>query len=305
MAAPAGMTEAGMGKFGRAGKLGWVLALLCCCCAQAFAAPLAVIETVQMPAWRERAGHSQPLAVGMEIDNGDHIRTGADARVYLKLAEGSTVKLGERALLGIYSRSLHPARDFRGALDVVKGAFRFTTDALHRLRARRDIEVRVGTATVGIRGTDVWGKSAADRDLVVLIEGRIRVQHAGQTLTMTQPMSLFEAPRKAPVPPVAPVDPGQFRVWARETEILPGDGAARRGGRWRVRLVRGATEAQALGIYDRVRADGYAAQIRPHAAGSGRWNYEVMLARLASEEDAAVVARRIGVELGVAAVPSR
>ena len=294
-----------MGKFGRAGKLGWLLALLSCCCAQAFAVPQAVVETVQMPAWLERAGASQPLAVGMAIDNGDRIRTGADARVYLKLAEGSTVKLGEHALLGIYSRSLHPARDFRGALDIVKGAFRFTTDALHRLRARRDLEVRVGTATVGIRGTDVWGKSAADRDLVVLIEGRITVQHAGQTLTMAQPMSLFEAPRNASPPPVAPVDPGQFRVWARETEILPGDGAAKRGGRWRVRLVRAASEGRALSIYDRVRAAGYAAQIRPHAAGPGRWTYEVLLARLVSEEDAAVVARRIGVELGIAAVPSR
>jgi len=295
-----------MGKFGRAGKLGWVLALLLCCCAPAFAVSQAVVETVQMPAWLDRAGMSQPLAVGMEIENGDRIRTGANARAYLKLAEGSTVKLGEHAALGVYSHSLRPARVFRGALDVAKGAFRFTTGALQRLRASRDIDIRVGTATVGIRGTDVWGKSDAGRDLVVLIEGEITLRHAGQTLAMAQPMSLFVAPKNAPQLPVAPVDPEQFKAWARETEILPGDGAAKSGGKWRVRLIREATEQQALDIYDRARAAGYAARIRPHAAGrKGQWTYEVLLAQLASEEDAAVLARRIGVELGYAAVPTR
>lgn len=294
-----------MGKLGRAGRLGWALAFFFC--APAFAVPQAVVERVQMPAWLDRAGVSQPLAVGMAVNNGDRIRTGAKARAYLKLAEGSTVKLGERAAFLFYSRSLRPAQAFRGAFDVVRGAFRFTTGALARLRASRDIDIRVGTATVGIRGTDLWGKSTADRDLVVLIEGEIEVRHAAQSLTMTQPMSLFVAPRNAPPLPVAPVDPGQFRIWARETEILPGDGAAKRGGRWTVRLASVADETAALAVYDRARTAGYAAQIRPRATAgkAGKWSYEILLAHLASEQDAAVLARRVGVELGYAAVPTR
>ena len=37
------------------------------------------------------------------------------------------------------------------------------------------MSIRVATVTAGIRGTDLWGKSAADRQIVCLIEGRIEV----------------------------------------------------------------------------------------------------------------------------------
>jgi hypothetical protein len=94
------------------------------------------VDALVTPAWIERHGQTQPLAVGMAVANGDRIRTGDGARVYLKLAEGSTVKLGADATLSFFSRSLRPQRDFKGALDVLAGAFRFTTDALQRVRSR-------------------------------------------------------------------------------------------------------------------------------------------------------------------------
>ena len=111
----------------------------------------ATVAVVQMPAWLERGGQTQPLAIGTTLKNGDRIRTGADARVYLTLAEGSTVKLGENASLGLYSRSLKPASSFKGALDVLAGAFRFTTQATQRLRSQRELSIRIGTAIFGER----------------------------------------------------------------------------------------------------------------------------------------------------------
>ncbi len=274
-------------------------------CAPAFAVPQAVVDTVQMPAWLDRAGASQPLAVGMEVKNGDRIRTGRDARAYLKLAEGSTVKLGENATLGFYSLSLRPDRAFKGALDVAAGAFRFTTDALLRMRGSRDLSIRVGTVAAGIRGTDLWGKSDTERDLVLLIEGKIEVRHAGETVDMEQPLMVFVAPRNAPSLPVAPVDPQQFKLWARETEVLPGDGAASRGGKWKVLLARLDSEKEALAAYDKARAAGYAAQIRPRSAGERQWSYEVLLAQLPSEQEASVAAKRVRTELGFEATPTR
>lgn len=295
------------------------LALTGCFTAPLFAADHAVtpavsqaaIEAVQMPAWLEREGRVEPLAVGMEVKNGDRIRTGGAARVYVKLAEGSTVKLGEHAELGFYSRSLKPASSFKGALDVLKGAFRFTTGALQKVRGQRDVAIRVGTATVGIRGTDLWGKSDAERDLILLIEGRIEIKHAGKTLEMNEPLTYFAAPRQAPPQPVTPVDPQQFKLWARETEILPGDGAARRNGKWRVLLIQTSTQQEALSAYDAARGAGYAAQIRVLPAGGGKlekerqWDYAVVLAQLVSEQEAMVVAQKIKRQLGFAAVPEK
>ena len=144
--------------------------------AQAWAAPQAVVDAVQAPAWRDREGRVEPLAPGMALQSRDRIRTGEGSRVYLKLADGSTVKLGENGVL--LAERLGPSEKqfYSAALDVAKGAFRFTTDKLRKL-SRRDISIRVATVTAGIRGTDIWGKTEPERDFVCLLEGRITVSH--------------------------------------------------------------------------------------------------------------------------------
>ena len=256
-----------------------------------------------MPAWLDRDGRTQPLAPGMEVRNGDRIRTGADARVYLKLAEGSSVKLGENAQLDFHSRSLQPARSFRGALDILAGAFRFTTAALAKVK-RRELAIRVGTATVGIRGTDVWGKSGPDRDLVVLIEGRIDIHRNGETIDMSEPMTVYVAPKGEAAQAPVPVDPVQFKAFARETDILPGDGAAGRGGQWAVVLGTTDTQAEALALYDAAQTAGFAARVVPRKPAE-KWRYEVRLPGLASEAEAAVLAARVKAQLGIAAAPGR
>jgi len=267
----------------------------------------ATIESVQIPAWLDRDGRTEPVAIGLEVRNGDRIRTGSDARVYLRLAEGSTVKLGENASLGFYSRSIKPASVFKGALDVLQGAFRFTTNAIQRTRTQRDLAIRVGTATAGIRGTDVWGKSDAERDLILLIEGKIEIKHAGGMLELDQPQVYFAAPRNA-VPQLRQVDPDDFRRWARETEILPGDGALQRGGKWRVLLTRAGSQREALAVYDRARQAGYAVQVSVRSAQQGMlgkegpWEYDVVLAQLPSREDAAVAAQKVKAQLGLEAI---
>ena len=58
-------------------------------------------------------------------------------------------------------------------LDVVSGAFRFTTRAVHKFRGERDVRVKLAATTAGIRGTDLWGKSEPTRDIFCLVEGSI------------------------------------------------------------------------------------------------------------------------------------
>src|SRR5438045_182704 len=95
----------------------------------AAAQPAAVLEGVQMPAWVERDGRRTPATPGMELKAGDQLRTGAGSRLLVKLSEGSSVKLGENGSLRV--AELAPAKDiFKGALAVLEGAFRFTTDKI-------------------------------------------------------------------------------------------------------------------------------------------------------------------------------
>ena len=260
------------------------------------------VEAVQAPAWVERAGRREPLAPGMVLQDADRVVSGADARVVLRMPEGSLVKLGEQAQLALDRLALRQEPEgtlVTAALDVLRGAFRFTTQAGARFRGRRQIDVRVATVTAGIRGTDLWGKAADDRDIVCLIEGRISVQRQSEAaFTMDAPLSFYIAPRNAPALPVQPVPAEQLQRWAAETEIQPGTGSTRRNGGWRVDLAQARSQAEALALYDRLREAGFAAQIVP-LREAGELLYSVRIRSLPSEAEAAALAARLKAVPGV------
>jgi hypothetical protein len=268
------------------------------------AASQPLVEAVQSPAWVERSGMREPLAVGMELRNSDRVVSGTDARIVLRMPEGSLIQLGSQAQLALDRLSVQrePAGMLvTAALNVLRGAFRFTTQAAAHFRGRRQIDVRIATVTAGIRGTDLWGKAAEDRDIVCLIEGRISVQRgADAAIVMDEPMSFYVAPRNAPPLPVQPVPAEQLQRWAAETQMQPGAGGARRNGRWRVQLALVPTQAEALDLYDRLREAGYPARIRP-VQDAEKYAYAVGIRYLASEAEAAGLAARLKDVPGVTA----
>jgi len=267
-----------------------------------------VVEGVLSPAWVERGGRLAPLAVGMQLGDRDRIRTGPGARALLRLAEGSAVKLGENAMLELDGvadrRDAGVERLFTASLDVVRGAFRFTTGIFGKHAAGREVKVRISTVTVGIRGTDLWGKSDEARDLVCLIEGRISVSHAETgEFTMAEPLSFLVAPRREKPLPVAPVDGKQLELWAAETEIQGGSGGARRGGRYQVDASVSTDQKTALAAYDTLRAAGYPAVLLPVKSDSG-YEYRVRIQQLPTQQDAQAAIEKIkALGLAEAAVP--
>jgi hypothetical protein len=265
--------------------------------APVLAAAAATVEAVQSPAWRDRGGVTLPLAAGMELQSGDVLRTGPGARAYLMLAEGSRVKLGEGAHFALHTRSLQPEKSFRGALDIVAGAFRFTTAKLKKALPR-DVAIRVGTATIGIRGTDLWGKTDKDGELVALLEGRIEIARAGQTTELAQPMTYFDAPT-GKAAEVKPLDMETFAKLARQTEITTGDGATRRNGKTSVLAATAASEEAALELHERIRAAGFDVRIRLREVEGGSWSYELRLVGYASAAEAAVAAARMRAATGI------
>ena len=109
------------------------------------------VESVLSPAWVERAnGRREPLTVGMVLANKEKVHTGDGGKAMLRMAEGSAVKLGESATLAV--DDLVQKADAKGgvvgaSLDVVRGAFRFTTGVLGKSAAQRDVRVRVNAVT--------------------------------------------------------------------------------------------------------------------------------------------------------------
>jgi hypothetical protein len=265
--------------------LGAVLALVAAAAAQA---EVATVEAVQYPAWLERGGASVPLVPGTRLQALDQLRTGDNARVRLKMGEGSAVKLGERARFVI--EVAEDRNIFRAGLAVLAGAFRFTTDKL--ANRKRDVSIRAKSVTVGIRGTDLWGKSNDERDLVCLLEGKISVGAEGHPqVTLDKPLDFYQKPRDG-APSVASVDPKQLQEWAAETELSPDGAGASVQGRWRVVAAVSPKRDAALAVNRRLRAAGYPSEVVPRDD-----YFAVQVRRLAGEKEArALMAAIRGIE---------
>lgn len=274
-----------------------VVVLLMLLSVSAHAVPDAQVQAVQMPAWLQRGEHVEPLRVGVELRNGDKLITGEQARIYVKTADGSTIKLGEKAslTLGGLSQQRDAQSLFEAAINVAKGAFRFTTAAAAKLRPR-DVTIKVANATIGIRGTDVWGKDDEAMGVVCLIEGKIDVTGADkQTFVMDQPLSFYNMPKGAMPLPVGPVDAKQLAQWATETDIT--QPAAQIGGVWKVDLLTATDQQSALDAYDKWRGAGFDVRIQP-VAYEGGWHYRVRLTQIATRAEAQQLAEQLKGKLG-------
>jgi ferric-dicitrate binding protein FerR (iron transport regulator) len=262
----------------------------------ALAQVAATIEGVQMPAWVERAGRRVPIIPGMELRAGDQVVTGAGSRLLVKLADGSSVKLGENGQLRF--AELSPSRElFKAALNVLEGAFRFTTDLVAKNR-KREVSIRAAQVTAGIRGTDVWGRSRKDNEIVCLIEGEVEVTAEGeQPVTMNQPLQFYRR-IAGKTQPIGAVEPKQLEQWAAETDLQAGKGVTRRGGRFSVLLATADEQNAALAIYDELRNAGYAAELWP-VKQAEKLVYIVRIRQLPSRAEANALASQLRGKFGI------
>lgn len=227
------------------------------------AEPAAIVEGLQMPVILDRNGGTQALEPGMSLADGDRLLTGNQARVLLRLADGSHVKLGENAefYLASIDAPTQAESTFKAAFNVVKGAFRFTTGLINRYK-NREVSTQIRAVTIGIRGTDVWGKSEPERDFVVLLEGQISIQRDNEPeQTMSEAMSLFMAPRDQPALPIGPVNPDDLAIWAQETELQAEQGVIHEQGKWLLNLASYQDSELALAKQNELRQLGYPAVV--------------------------------------------
>jgi hypothetical protein len=214
------------------------------------------------------------------------------------LADGSAVKLGENVTVSVNALKQDPQSGFSAALDVAKGAFRLTTDIFRKFQTQRAINVRTGTVTVGIRGTDLWGRSNDEKDFVCLIEGKISVSHPqGEPTVLDEPLQYYGADKGQAPGAVAVVDKAQLAIWALETELQDRTGKQQAGGQWYLNFGRQDKDG-VLALHDQLSNAGYASRIRPVRAAGG-YLYELRLDLLVSEGEAQALSNRLVRDLHV------
>lgn len=299
-----------------------VLLLLLLMSFPARAFPLAEVEALQFPAWLERNGGRSPLRPGLELKPGDRLHVGDGARTWLRLSDGSRVKLGEKADFRIDELALVEAPKaangqaadlarqrwgvahagkapplLTAALDVLKGTFRFTTGTLGKT-GRREVRIKVGAATAGIRGTDLWGRSDEEKDLICLIDGQIVVQYGSKLLSLQDPLSFVEVPRGQPPRPVAAASREQVEKWARETELETGSGVGKVGGEWKVNLFSSPDLAVATETRRRVEENGYPVTVMPVTV-KGTAYHRLRIENLADRAEAQALAAKLKGRYGI------
>ena len=104
-------------------------------------------------------GASRKLSQGDQIFAGERIRTGAGTVLHIEFTDKSRFVLGPNAEfeVGRYSYGAGGAEDDAFHSRIIKGAFRFVTGLIAR-KEKKNMQVGVIVATIGIRGTQVEGE---------------------------------------------------------------------------------------------------------------------------------------------------
>lgn len=275
---------------------GLVLAGVCLISSAAEPPAGSVVTTVQSPAWLLQGSFTTPLKPGVRIADGDSLRTGAGGRVYLALPEHSTVKMGENTELATPSMDMmHDTRGslFKGALHILKGVFRFTTSLVGK-HERRQVDIQVGTATIGIRGTDVWGRAGADGELVALLEGKAEMHMPGHAMMMMdQPMHYMMMPKTGSMQMDVPVTQANVADWTAQTDVQPGAGVLTTDGHWVVALVSSTDDRETVRWMNKFAAAGYPTEDTPVTVKGRAW-HRLVIRQVASYRDARALAQRLG-----------
>jgi hypothetical protein len=253
-----------------------------------------VIEAVQLPAWVERSDQRRPAAPGAVLRETDKAITAEGSRMLLRMSDRSLIKLGEKTefqIEGLASERTGVAGPsaIKATLRLITGVFRYATDYTSKaLGNRRDINLKLTTATVGIRGTDFWSMTDAAHDAVCLFEGKVAVLRDDKAeVSLAKPGAFWLVFTGQEEKPAGQATPDQLAKFIGQAEMSPGSGIVLSGGRWRAvaALLPSASDARALSA--RLQAAGYPAEVRSKTGG-----HEVRVNQFATQEDAQSVLTR-------------
>lgn len=157
------------------------------------------VTRVQGRAVAERGAQVLTLSVEAPVIRDERLVTGEAARLEVLLQGDTTLTLGENGALVLDDLIVTPAES---TLRIrVTGAFRLASGLLpHGART----EIITPLATIGIRGTDVWGGPIDGAYGVFLIDGAVEVTTRAGTIILDTP-GTGTTVRAADLPPADPI----------------------------------------------------------------------------------------------------
>jgi hypothetical protein len=254
-----------------------------------------VVEAIQLPAWVERNGQRRAAKPGVKLRSNDRAITAGNARMLLRMSDRSTIKLGENTeflieTLAVRQPQAASPSELSASLRLVTGVFRYATDYSSKaLGQKRDIHLKMATATVGIRGTDFWSMTDAAHDAVCMFEGKVEVVRDNKPGVMLDtPGAFWVVFTGEPEQAAGQATPDQLAKFIDQAEMQPGQGIVLQGGAWRTVAGLMPSSVQANTLRANLQAAGYPAEV---VAKAGR--FEVRINQLATREDAQAVLKQL------------
>lgn len=176
----------------------------------AMAEVIGQVDRVQNEATAEAQGNVRKLAAADPVAFGDVLRAHAASRLEATLIDDTQLTLGENSVLTVDEYVYDPAKSGgRMALTILGGTFLFKGG---RVEAPEGGNVTLTTsfATLGVRGTTVWGGPLDGAFAVFVLDGEVTVTNGGATVTLTNGTgTTIQSETSAPE---APVTWGQARI---------------------------------------------------------------------------------------------
>ena len=193
------------------GRLGVLLAFLISAGLAASADAATVVgkvARVQGEVSASAAGGRVALPIGSPVHRDQAIETGANARLEIVFVDGTTFTVGEKSKVTI-DRFVFDPGGTRNALRLaVVGPFRFISGKLGKAIGS-NVSITTPFATMGIRGTDVWGGPIDNQFGVFLADGIVTVSSGGGTVVLTRRGSGTNIARVG-------TTPGRVTAWPRD-----------------------------------------------------------------------------------------
>lgn len=254
-----------------------------------------VVEAIQLPAWVERNGQRRAAEPGVQLRPSDKAITAGNARMLLRMSDRSTIKLGENTEFLIETLAVRQPQaagpsELSATLRLVTGVFRYATDYSSKaLGNKRELNLKMATATVGIRGTDFWSMTDAAHDAVCMFEGKVEVmREARPGIMLDKPGAFWVTFTGEPEKPAGQATPDQLAKFIGQAEMQPGQGIVLQGGQWRTVAGLMPSGVQASALRSALQTAGYPAEV---LAKDGK--FEVRINQLATRDDAEAVLKQL------------
>lgn len=154
-------------------------------------------------------GGKVAMTVGTPVEQDQTIETGPGARLEISFVDGTTFTVGEKSKVTVDRFVFDPGGNKNALKLAVVGPFRFVSGKLSKTLGA-NITVKTPFATMGIRGTDVWGGPIDERYGVFLATGIVSIASGGRTVVLSRPGSGVNVANAKGAPP------GAITQWPKE-----------------------------------------------------------------------------------------